>query len=122
MGKIEKWLSDFQDAWKNHDIEKVLSLFSSDVEYWENPFLKVSNLEDLRKEWEYIKNQNDIKIESNIFSACNDKFTVRWDLGYKDLRDGSLKKFSGVYLIALNEEDRCNYFFHCGEKETRSIT
>ncbi|XLQ19648.1 MAG: nuclear transport factor 2 family protein [Candidatus Moraniibacteriota bacterium] len=114
MKKIEKWLSQFQSSWKTHDIEKVLSLFSKDVEYWETPFLKVSSFGNLRKEWEYVKGQQNISIETEVFSAVNDKYTVKWQLIYTD-DDNNTKTFRGVYLITLDSSDRCNYFFHCGE-------
>lgn len=114
MKKIKEWLNRFVSAWQGHDVEKVLGLFADDVEYWETPFVKLSSPGELNGIWEGIREQKDIVISCDVFSKDGDKYAVRWDLEYKNEQD-SVRKLSGVYLIGLDQENRCNYFLQCGE-------
>ena len=114
MQKIEKWLNQFQTSWKTHNIKNVLNLFSENVEYWETPFIQISNFNELKKEWTYINKQKNINIETEIFSAVNDRYSVKWFLTYQDEKNNK-KILGGVYLIKLNANNQCDYFFHCGE-------
>ncbi|MDO8260320.1 MAG: hypothetical protein Q7T50_02335 [Candidatus Magasanikbacteria bacterium] len=116
MNNINKWLEQFTSAWKNHNIDNVLSLFTQNVEYWETPFIKIRNLTSLRKEWEYINSQRNIDISCEVFSKIDNKYTVKWSLGYLN-KDNIIKNSRGVYLITLNQNNLCTYFFHCGEFE-----
>ncbi|MEI7621052.1 MAG: hypothetical protein WCJ51_00795 [Candidatus Moraniibacteriota bacterium] len=114
MEKINDWLIDFTTAWKKHEIDKVLTLFAQDVEYWETPFDKLASFSQLKSEWEGIKNQKNIEILWEVFSMDENKYTVKWSLGYVD-RNNVAKSFKGIYLIKLNSDNKCTYFFHCGE-------
>ncbi|MDX9914100.1 MAG: nuclear transport factor 2 family protein [Candidatus Moranbacteria bacterium] len=116
MKKIEEWLENFKVAWKTYDIDKVLGLFDDNVEYWETPFIKLSSFDDLKREWSYIRSQKDISIDTEVFSSVGNKFAVKWFLTYLDDK-GEVHDLSGVYLIELNERDKCCYFFHCGESK-----
>lgn len=109
---IETWMDDFIFYWKNYDIEGVISLFDEEVEYWETPYQLVKNIEQLKQEWEYIKTQENIEIEYEVFSQHEDKFTILWNLKYNK------KEVAGTYLIQLNSQNKCIYFHQtCEEKE-----
>lgn len=82
MQNIDKWLKQFTSAWKTYDIDKVLNLFTENVEYWENPFKKLSSLDEVRKEWHYIKKQKDIHIECKVFINDKNKHVIKWHLKY----------------------------------------
>ncbi|HAV11540.1 MAG TPA: hypothetical protein DCX32_03275 [Candidatus Moranbacteria bacterium] len=117
MKKINDWLVQFATAWKTHDIDNVLNLFTDDVEYWETPFDKLSSLDELKSEWESIKNQKNIEVLWEVFSKDEDKYAVKWSLEYTD-KNYIEKLFKGVYLIKLNPDNKCDYFFHCEESKT----
>ena len=117
MKKINNWLDKFTTFWKTQDIDGVMGLFTSDVEYWETPFVRIFNSVNLRHEWKNIKNQKNIVINCKVFSKEGDKYTVIWDLNYTDLF-GQPKHYKGTYLLRLNPDNKCNYFFHCGESKT----
>lgn len=104
-------------AWKAHDINAVLSLFADDVEYWETPFTKLANLDEVRAEWMNILNQQNIDIHCIVYSQDDEKFTIQWELHYSDSH-GNLKQFKGVYLVTMDSNGKCTYFFHCGESKT----
>ena len=65
---IHQWLQRFSQAWKEHNIEVVLSLFHDDVQYWETPSDQVIGKYALRNEWEYILKQEKIILDLEIFS------------------------------------------------------
>ena len=115
MNNINKWLSDFAEAWKSHNTNKVISLFSDNVEYWETPFKKLNNIDEVKSEWEYIKTQKNITLSTRVFSSIENKHSVLWELEYTN-NEKTVKKFKGIYLIELDSDSKCTYFFHCCEQ------
>jgi ketosteroid isomerase-like protein len=109
MSNINTWLEQFKTNWVNKDIENIISLFTQDVEYWETPYKRFNNLEEIKKEWENIYNQENIDFNYEIFSKENDKYTVQWSLNYTD-KDSKKKEYRGIFLIKLNKENKCFYF------------
>lgn len=115
---IHTWLKKFSKYWKNHKIDKVMKLFSHDVEYFETPFKKLPSITDLMKEWEGIKNQKEIELSFEVFSKKDNKYSVIWNLYYLNTDNVSIH-WKGVYLIRLNSKGKCDYFFHCGEQKEK---
>lgn len=109
-------MDKFINYWKLHEVDDVLDLFTDNVEYWETPFNKVSDKSSLKKEWEYVKNQRNIEIFYDVFLKNRNKFSIIWKLKYLNEKN-EIKIFSGVYLIGLNNDGKCNYFFHCCESK-----
>lgn len=112
---IKNWLQTFNNAWSSYNVDKILSLFDPDVEYWETPSKKLQSFEELRSEWREIKRQNDIELTTSIYSSCENKHTVFWKLQYTD-NDNKVCLWSGTYLITLNNKGLCIYFHQTGEK------
>lgn len=114
MENIQNWINKFKENWINHNIKEIIGLFDKNLVYFENPYKKITSLEILEKEWENIKNQKNIKLNLEIFSKNENKYTIIWYLEYQD-KENKLNKFAGTYLIKLNKENLCNYFFHTCE-------
>lgn len=110
---INKWLSDFNNAWTGHDVSAVMNLFTDDVEYWETPNTLIKSKQDLVNEWQNINNQQEIKLSTKIYSSCANKHTIIWNLNYS--RNEKLFSFSGIYLITLNSNNKCSYFLSVDE-------
>lgn len=90
--------------------------FSEDVEYWETPFRAIESKQQLRNEWLVIERQQDIELSTSIFSSTTDnKHTIQWELSYA--KDDNRHVWSGVYLIKLNDNGRCNYVYQVGERK-----
>ena len=106
--EIEKWLTDFKQAWKEKDIDAVLELFTDEVDYYETPFHEFENKDELRDEWESIRDQENIGLEFEVFNSEEDRFTVIWSLNYT--QNGEAYESKGVYLIELNSENKCYRF------------
>ena len=111
---INTWLKNFKDNWQNHNINGVLDLFDKNVIYYETPFTKFNDFDSLAKEWETTNNQNNISLDLEIFSSIKNKHSVIWKLQYTD-KENVLKKFSGTYLIKLNNNGKCIFFHHSCE-------
>ena len=112
---IEAWLSEFNKAWTSHDIDKVISLFVEDVEYWETPYKLLKSLEELRNEWQGVVLQSNIDLTTSLYSSVENKHTIIWHLQYLDQKQATQTR-SGTYLVTLNKKGLCTYFHHTGEK------
>ncbi|QGA80085.1 YybH family protein [Candidatus Nanohalobium constans] len=109
MGRdIRKWLQKFEKSWKSQDVESVLELFTGDVVYYETPTQKLESKDEIREEWEGIESQKDIELDFEVFSADEEKFTVKWSLSY--FQNGKQRDLNGIYLIGLNKENKCFEF------------
>jgi len=108
---IKKWLSEFNNAWSNHDIDRVLSLFTDNVEYWETPHYRVASKQELENEWQAVKSQQNINLHTEVYvSTPDNKHTVIWQLSYE--RDGELRQSGGTYLISLDDQGKCHFFHY----------
>jgi len=112
---IDNWLGKFKEYWVHHDVKRVLNLFHRDVEYYETPFQKLSNFSQLKGAWEGIGKQDNIKLDLKVYNKERNKYTVMWYLEYS--YKNVVKKCAGTYLIELNNDNLCTYFFHCCENK-----
>lgn len=110
---IEEWLDKFQKSWEAKDLEGVLSLFTNDVQYFETPFAKFTDKEAVRSEWEGIRKQEKISVSFTVFSEVESKSTVQWKLSYE--KRGEVRVCAGTYLISLNDDGVCDYFYQTCE-------
>ncbi len=114
---INQWITQFHDAWKNHDIDTVIKLFTDDAEYWETPFKKLRDKTGIREEWQAILDQDNIEINWELFNSSNDnRHSAIWHLQYST--NGMVHASSGVYLIRLNDLGLCDYFYYLGEEKS----
>ena len=102
---IEKWLNKLKDFWFNKDIEHAVSLFKSTIFYQETPFLEpYTTFEDIKKEWQHIKNENIQDIQFKVLAIDNYVVIVEWILEQND------ERYDGIYEIKFNERLECVYF------------
>jgi hypothetical protein len=111
---IQSWLEKFKNGWKKGEVDEVLALFTDDVEYWETPSEKLEP-EELREEWNGVQQQEDIELDTEVFSSNGNKYTVQWELSYTEC--GEITELRGVYLIKLNSEGRCYEFWQYCQSE-----
>lgn len=114
MALIDRWLEDFRQGWINGEVDKVLNLFSQDVDYYETPSKKLEYSE-LRSEWENVKDQKNIQLYTEVFSRAANRYTVKWRLSYR--KNGRKKELGGVYLIVLGDEGLCTEFHQYCQSE-----
>lgn len=111
---INKWLDEFKAAWSSKDIDKVLSLYADDVEYWENPYVRLENKSRIREEWSAILQQSNIDLNLEVYSSADNKYSVIWKLSY--MNASSIQQdWAGTYLMTLDLSGKCTYFHQTGE-------
>jgi hypothetical protein len=93
-----------------HDVSAILTLFDHNVEYYETPYRHLSGLNQIKKEWQTIKHQHQISLDLQLFNSQQNKHTVQWFLDYRD-ESGQTHRYSGTYLIRLNPDNQCTYFY-----------
>lgn len=112
---INEWLDEFKAGWMAKDIERVMKLFADEVEYWETPFQRLANKDEVRREWRAIEAQDDIKLDMSVYSSDANKHAVVWVLSYSNAKSVA-QDWAGTYLVELNENGVCGYFYQVGER------
>jgi hypothetical protein len=110
---ITEWIDTFKSTWLRKDIEEVLTLFSDDVEYWESPFQQVS-VGDLPKLWSTILTQENTELSIERLMSGGAQHILRWKLTYDSGND--IAQWAGIYIVMLNIDGKCEYFYQVGEK------
>ena len=102
---VEQWLQKLKDYWYSKNIEGAVSLFNKTTYYQETPFMKpYTTIEEIREEWQHVKDENIQNIQYNILAIDNNKVIVNWFLKQND------EEYDGVYEIEFDDELNCIYF------------
>lgn len=102
---IDDWLNKLKEYWLNKDIENAVSLFKNTSFYQETPFMKpYTTLEEIREEWQHIKDENIQEIEFKVLAIDNCTTIVEWFLKQNN------QDYDGIYEIKFNEKEECIYF------------
>ena len=102
-----EWLDKLKTNWWNKDIEKATSLFKETTFYQESPFLEpFTTFEEIKGEWQCIKNQDIKAIEFKILALDidNNVLIVEW------LFKRDILEITGIYEIKFNSDLECIYF------------
>lgn len=86
-----------------------LKFFADKVERHETSTRELESKQEIRNEWRNIRRQENIEIDTEVFSSSENRHTVNWNLEYT--QDSERKLFNRLYLIKLNDEGRCNEFW-----------
>ncbi len=102
---VEQWLNKLKKCWFNKDIDGAVSLFNKTTYYQETPFIEpYTTIEEIRKEWQHVKDEKIQNIEFNILAVDNDTLIVEWILKQND------EDYDGIYEIKFDNELNCIYF------------
>lgn len=102
---VNDWLDKLKQYWFSKDINKVVSLFNKTTFYQETPFMKpYTNIKEINKEWQHIKNENIQSIEIKLLAMDNYTVIAEWLLKQND------EEYDGIYEIKFNENLECTYF------------
>lgn len=102
---VEEWLEKFKKYWFNKDIENAVSLFKQTTYYQETPFMEpYTKFEEIKKEWQHIKDQDIKNIEFKILAIDNYTVIVEW------IFERDITCFNGIYEIRFNDKLDCIYF------------
>jgi ketosteroid isomerase-like protein len=109
MEKILNWLKLFEENWKAKNVNGIISLFDKNVVYYESPKLKLNSIDEIRKEWELIKEQDKISLELEVIDKNEDKYIIAWNLSFLN-KEGKTENFKGTYEIVLDDNGICIEF------------
>lgn len=102
---VNDWLNKLKDYWFNKDIDKAVSLFNKTTYYQETPFMApYTNIEEIRNEWEHVKNESIQKIEFNVLAIDDNTVIVNWILRQNN------EDYDGIYEIRFDDNLDCIYF------------
>lgn len=102
---IIDWLEELKEYWFNKEIKKAVELFKETEYYQETPFSKpYTTFDEIKEEWQHIKNENIKNIEFNILAIDNYKVIVEWYLEQNN------DIFDGIYELEFNKNLKCIYF------------
>lgn len=101
----EIWLNNLKKYWFDKDIDSAVSMFTKTNFYQETPFMKpYTTIDEIRNEWQHIKNENIQNIEFKILAIDNFTLIVEWILKQNDMN------YDGIYEIKFNNDLECIYF------------
>ena len=101
----EKWLNNLKKYWFDKDIDSAVSMFTKTNFYQETPFMKpYTTIDEIKNEWQHIKNENIQNIEFKILAIDNFTLIVEWILKQNDMN------YDGIYEIKFNNDLECIYF------------
>ncbi len=101
----KQWLNNLKEAWWDKDIEKATSLFTKTTFYQETPFMKpYTTFDEIKQEWQHIKNQDIKNIEFRILAIDNNVVIVEW------IFERDITTYDGIYEIKFNDNLECIYF------------
>ena len=101
----ENWLNKLKKYWFAKNIEKAVSLFEKTTFYQETPFMQpYTTIEEIRKEWQHVKEQDIKKIEFKVLAIDDKTLIVNW------LFERDIETFNGIYEIKFNDNLECIYF------------
>lgn len=66
-----------------------------------NPY---TTIDEIREEWQHVKNENIQKIEVNLLALDGNTIIAQWILKQNN------KDYDGIYEIKFNELNECIYF------------
>ncbi len=102
---VEQWLQQLKNYWYNKDVDKAVSLFNKTIYYQKTPFMKpYTTLDEMRKEWQHIKDEDIQNIEFNILAINYNTAIVNWILKQNN------EDYNGIYEIKFDDELNCIYF------------
>ena len=101
----EKWLNNLKKYWFDKDIDSAVSMFTKTNFYQETPVMKpYTTIDEIKNEWQHIKNENIQNIEFKILAIDNFTLIVEWILKQNDMN------YDGIYEIKFNNDLECIYF------------
>jgi hypothetical protein len=110
--KLQKWSNEFMQAWKDADTDKILSLLSNNVRYYEDIFEEpLIGKKEVKPLWDVVKiNQKVHSYKNEVIYSDNKGGIIHWTLTRASLPSGEEQEFNGVFEVHLNENNECEFF------------
>jgi uncharacterized protein (TIGR02246 family) len=100
-------MEDYRRAWEHQDANLLLTLFTEDATYLENPFNEpLSGHHAIRQYWQQVvtTNQKDIRFRWRpVYSSENDH-TIEWEAEFTRLKPSQRVELRGMMFLAFSGE------------------
>lgn len=99
------WLDKLKKFWLKKEVDNATNLFKKTIYYQETPFMEpYTTFNQIKQEWQYIKDQNIKNIEFKILAIDNNVLISEW------LFESDIMTLDGIYEIKFNDNLECIYF------------
>jgi ketosteroid isomerase-like protein len=118
---VNRWLEDYVEAWKTYDRDRIVALFSEDVEYRYHPYDEpVKGRDAVVEAWlgEGEHEGASTRDEEGTYDAAYEAVAVDGDVAvatgsssYSDEPGGPVSKvYDNCYVMRFDSEGRCREF------------
>ena len=100
---LRRIMEDYRRAWEHQDAADLLTLFSEDATYHENPFNEpLAAHAAIREYWQRATgNQKDIRFRWRHVHSAGDEHTIEWEAQFTRLEPAQLVELRGMMFLTL---------------------
>lgn len=109
---LNAWLENYLRPQQQRSAEMIKELFAEDGVYRWGPFVEARR--GLKAIYDHHKNalshQTDLQYEYNVLAVTQDYGIARFHLRLRDLIQGEPNEYDGIFLVYLNQDNKCVLF------------
>ena len=107
---VNRWLADYEAAWRAPGTEALAALFTSDATYLQSPYQRpVAGLDAIRRMWEDEREGPDevFTLATEVLAVDGRTAVVRAEVRYGD---PPRQEYRDLWVIRLGDDGRCTWF------------
>ena len=109
---FNEWLEKYLRPQEQRSADKIKEIFAEDGVYWWGPYGEPR--QGVKAIYEHHRNalshQEDIQYSYEILATTEAYGLARFYLKIKDHNSGAPNRYEGIFMVHLNEENRCTLF------------
>jgi hypothetical protein len=122
---LRRWLDAYGRAWETGDADLAVSLYSSDIEYYETPYDEPKRgTEGVRRYCdEAASAQRDVRFWHRPYAVLGDTAIAGWGASFIRVPSGVSVELDGIFVLKFDEHGRCRElreWWH--RRETPAVT
>jgi hypothetical protein len=109
---FKSWLDAYGRAWEARDPHAATDLFTEDATYQETPFAEpMHGRSAIFQYWSHVPHTQDrIKFGFEILAVTESIGVARWWVSFVRVPSQTQVKLDGIFVVALDAENRCPEF------------
>lgn len=118
---FKAWLEAYGRAWMGRDAPAAAELYAEDGTYQVTPFVEpMRGRAAILEYWSHVAaTQRDIQFGYEALAATAEMGIARWWASFVIVPHGLQTKLDGIFVIALDADDRCRSLREWWHKEQR---
>lgn len=112
-GGFEAWLVKYGAAWQTGDADAVITLFTDDARYYENPFADpMVGRNAIRRYWSEGagESQKDVRFTHRAIAVTGGKGLAQWQASFVRVPSGSQVELDGFLTADFDTSGKCSVF------------